>query len=241
MKANLVQRNLNTVDLQLGDYGFKPYEELVVNDREEELIQYNEKCDDLAKKLTKKFEMIRSVGNLAKIISKKSEIAIDNKDKDIYLLPFLADLENLEQYDQKLIEELDSYKQLNDDILIRTIYDKWLIDTQIITVYDNKKALELKTLEVCDSYDLVHPSVFQSLDPQDYNVKLNYSVLKRSIFKTSDETKSLEWPHRESTIPSEFKEYELIIYKNDAKEDINIKEFFQSVWNKLKINGFLQV
>lgn len=244
MKANLVQRIISSAGLMLGDYGFKPYEELVVSDDEEELMQYKNECDRLANNLSKKFEMIKSVGDSAKIISKPLESSANGTEIECegkHLLRFLADVERLNQFDPKSVKELESFQDLEEDILLRTIENKWLIDTQAMTVFDNKRTTEVKTLEMSDSYTSVEPLLDECYDPHDYNIKLNYILLKRLALIREDDTKATEWLAKESTIPSELKEFEFIIYKNDTNSDIRLAELCQSVWDKLKINGFFQV
>ena len=241
MKANLVQRNISTANMMLGDYGFKPYEELIVSDNEDELIQYSKKCDELANKLSKKIEMIRSVGDTARITSKSSDIDTEIGSKNRHLLKFLADIERLNRYEPKDIKELESFKELDDDMLISAIQNKWLIDSQAMTVYDNKRAFELKTLEANDSYKSVQPLFIECYDPHDYNIKLNHSLLKRSIFKTEEDSKATDWPMRATIVPSELKDYDYIIYTNDAKNDINLNDLFLSIYSKLRNNGFFQV
>ena len=242
MKANLVQRQISTANLIVGDYGFKPYEEELVDDREEELSEYRSLCDKLSQKLNKKLQFIRNVNKTAKIVNQMPEIedSFHFKGKDRQLYALLRDLETMDDLNTDSVKQLDSYKELSEDFLIKTIYNKWLIDTQMLAIYDNKKGLEVKTLELNDSTESIEQTVEECMDPHDYNIKLNYCLAVRSNRSVAN-SKAIEWPSRDSTLPSDVKDLELIIYKNDSNTDIVLSQLFESVWDKLKANGFFQI
>jgi len=60
------------------------------------------------------------------------------------LYSFLLDLQKLNEYNIEAIKRVNVTRIWEDDLLMSRIYDKWLIDRQIITIYDNKKT-KIKT------------------------------------------------------------------------------------------------
>ncbi|CAG2119607.1 unnamed protein product, partial [Medioppia subpectinata] len=238
LKTNIINRNINVSKVMTGEYKFESYEGPLTEEAPE-LVPYGAVCDKLADSLQKKFEALRSGAKSAHIVSPKTD-KLDNKalkGKDRYLYHFLSDIQTLNQYSVDAIKETKYFEDLPDDPLLSSIYNKWLVDTQVITVYDNKKPGEMKVLEMCDSHDPIQPSVAHSLDPHEYYVKLVYNVSARYPV----DTKATEWPMNSSTLPTDFKDNDLVIYKNDTNAAINLPELFQSVSDSLKPNAFFQV
>ena len=238
LKTNLISRNINFNEPVVGDYDFVRYEGLVDEEDEVELVEYQSLCDKLAFYLNEKLDLGNGKLQICLTILTKQEF----KQKDRHLYSLLMDLKNMGELTVNAFTNFESYQLLSEDFLMKAIYNKWLIDTQIITIYDNKKTLELNILELCDSTESVEELVRQSLDPYEYNVKLNYSIVKRCDLSTSpSDDNIIEWRDQDYSIPKELKELDLIIYKNDTNDSVDMKTLFQSVWDKLKENAFFQI
>lgn len=263
LKCSLAPRNQNAQVPTLESY------QLIKNNREDALdrfsnqlvAQYESVCARALLALSKRS------ASLAKLVAsplgkqlEKLAFGVDERTYTKYMdlptdemrvlaaLKQVLDSEQVEQpVERALLEELESKRALQLDLLANVNTREYFLKPYVDTVLENLGSSKLRVLEVTSSSAIANTQITEFLQTLNSIAELEYTVAHPNTKSLPEEVlsnaalKLADWDVSKSSMPSEMNNLDLIVYRDTNSEGsvkVDQANLLASAFDSLKPNGF---